>query len=163
MERAEHDRHDDVRVACAILLPSPSAGEIADRSIRGPGVAARSRLAELTDALAQVHRLYCDNAAKPQLLDALDNLIACACVHFAEEELRGKSASPASLRAHSDNPDNILHYMLLLREYVDRFDKFGLLSDLHFLDRWLENISIGRTLLIPYKSRQRRLAPLLSV
>jgi hypothetical protein len=111
----------------------------------GPVIAAGpGRYADLRRALGHVRRLYCDNDSKQRVVAALDQLIACARNYFPE----------------GDDRHGLLAYTLLLREYVDRFDKFGLLSELHFLDRWLQDLSSGAKPPIPYKSRQRRLAPL---
>ena len=107
--------------------------------INGPG-----RYADLGYALGQVRRLYCAGSAKEPLVDALDALIGRARHYFAD----------------TSGNDNFLAYVRLLREYVERFDRFGLLSELDFLDRWLQNLTAGGSQPVPYKGRQRRLAPL---
>jgi hypothetical protein len=156
MKNIDVDRQRFIGSIGQLLQP----GTTAAADDRRPGLAARSRIAELSDALAQVRSLYCENAAKPRLIVALDNLIGCACIHFAEETRLATGREQKRLLAQSEKPDNILNYMLLLREYVDRFDQVGLLSDLHFLDCWLQDLIVGEDAAVPYKSRQRRLAPL---
>ena len=156
---AAPDPQDPARTSGPLPKPSTAAvDESGRRRGSSPGLAASRRLAELTDALGRVRRLYCDNAAKRQILDALDNLIGCACIHFAEEARRGDH--PPRRHPEAEKPDNVLHYMLLLREYVERFDKFGLLSDLHFLDCWLEELIAGEQPADRCQIRRRRLAPL---
>lgn len=114
---------------------------------------------ELRDALAGVRQLYCDDGSKEQLLKALDRLARSAQAHFGAEEQRlrrqGSDRLDAQLAAHQ----NIVDYIVLVRQYVERFDKFGLLQELHFLDYWLRTEDGAAEPQLAHGGRQRRLPP----
>lgn len=113
---------------------------------------------EIREALAGIRKLYCENATKEQLLKALDRLARCTQAHFGAEEQRLRRQRSAQLEAQTAAHQNIIAYIGLVRQYVDRFDKFGLLQELHFLDFWLQTDDIEAAPPIPHGSRQRRLS-----
>lgn len=95
---------------------------------------------DLWALLAQLRRLEAADGSREQLLVALDRLIECAKIRFADEErslMRGAyDRFDAYLAAHR----KIIEYIMLIRQYVDSFDKFRLLQDLHYLDRLLQGM-----------------------
>lgn len=125
-----------------------------DESMRKPG-------RDIDLALARVRQLYCEDRPKEELLEALDSLIACARLHFEQETPLLKRPDHGQPDPHHQIHDNIIKYMELLRQYVDRFDQFGILPELHFIDYWLNTHDAAGILPVsPYGRRQRRLAPL---
>lgn len=129
----------------------PSAGAV---------LSARNEHCELMAALAQVRRLYCDDCAKDQLLEALDRVVACARRYYREAGHRVERRDDPDADCRLAMLGSIVEYLELLRQYVDRFDKFGMLQDLNHLDCLLGSHDLVRLSPDFLGGRSRRLPPL---
>lgn len=95
---------------------------------------------EILDAMDKARELYDERSSTPLLIVAIDDIYQSAEAHFQdEEELLEVQLANSAFYAHRELHKRILNQVASMRKKIEYFDRVNLLSQLRFLDAWLNS------------------------